>query len=109
MLHIVPPIAVLLAKHPAVDNYDLSSVRDLVCGAAPLGGDTQRTIEAKLTATVFQRRYKCFVQTLLEVNEKLDVQLATQPLFIVLFSQTPQHCLRQWLSVNYQDTLHVNF
>ncbi|GAA4397027.1 4-coumarate--CoA ligase family protein [Tsukamurella soli] len=33
---IAPPVAVALAKHPIVDSYDLSSLRVVVSGAAPL-------------------------------------------------------------------------
>jgi len=33
----VPPIIVLLAKHPSSRKYDLSSVQAVGCGAAPLG------------------------------------------------------------------------
>ncbi|XP_076652046.1 luciferin 4-monooxygenase [Halictus rubicundus] len=36
---IVPPVLVLIAKHPQISKYDLSSVRELVCGAAPLPKD----------------------------------------------------------------------
>ncbi|MGW4892577.1 4-coumarate--CoA ligase family protein [Kitasatospora sp. NPDC004240] len=35
-LIVAPPIALALAKHPVVDRYDLSSVRYLLCAAAPL-------------------------------------------------------------------------
>ena len=38
-LYLVPPIVLALAKHPIVDNYDLSSVREIFSGAAPLSGD----------------------------------------------------------------------
>src|SRR5450759_666040 len=34
--YIVPPIMLALAKHPSVDKYDLSSIRTLFSGAAPL-------------------------------------------------------------------------
>lgn len=34
---IVPPIVLFLAKHPLVDKYDLSTVEDITCGAAPMG------------------------------------------------------------------------
>jgi len=34
---LVPPIVLGLAKHPVVDNYDLSSLRIIMSGAAPLG------------------------------------------------------------------------
>lgn len=35
-LHFSPPIAVLLAKSPLVDGFDLSSVRGCTSGGAPL-------------------------------------------------------------------------
>jgi non-ribosomal peptide synthetase component E (peptide arylation enzyme) len=34
--HIVPPIALLLAKHPSVAQHDVSSLRAVFSGAAPL-------------------------------------------------------------------------
>jgi acyl-CoA synthetase (AMP-forming)/AMP-acid ligase II len=36
ILHLVPPIALALAKHPIVANYDLSKVRGAFSAAAPL-------------------------------------------------------------------------
>src|SRR5262249_44240339 len=39
---VVPPILLALAKHPAVDGYDLSSLRQVLSGAAPLGEDLAR-------------------------------------------------------------------
>ena len=38
-LFLVPPIVLALAKHPIVDKYDLSSVKQIFSGAAPLGGE----------------------------------------------------------------------
>ena len=38
---VVPPIVHALARHPAVDHYDLSSLQWLGCGAAPLGAELQ--------------------------------------------------------------------
>lgn len=35
-LMLVPPQVVLLCKEPIVRNYDLSSVRVILCAAAPL-------------------------------------------------------------------------
>lgn len=43
----VPPIIVAFAKHPAVDKTDLSSVRSIGCGAAPLSAETAIAAEAK--------------------------------------------------------------
>jgi len=36
MGYIVPPIVLALAKHPMVDQYNLSTLKDLLSGAAPL-------------------------------------------------------------------------
>src|SRR5260221_12785076 len=43
---IVPPIVLFLATHPLVDQYDLSTLRHTMCGAAPLGaGLTQKFLD----------------------------------------------------------------
>ncbi len=34
--YLVPPVVLALAKHPSVDNYDLSSLTNIMSGAAPL-------------------------------------------------------------------------
>ncbi|EXJ93282.1 4-coumarate-CoA ligase [Capronia coronata CBS 617.96] len=47
-LTLVPPIAVLLAKHPAVVKYDLSSVENVGSGAAPLGREVSEQVERRL-------------------------------------------------------------
>lgn len=36
----VPPLVVFLAKHPLVAKYDLSTVKSVWCGAAPLSAET---------------------------------------------------------------------
>jgi acyl-CoA synthetase (AMP-forming)/AMP-acid ligase II len=51
---IAPPVAVALAKHPLVDAYDLSSLRVLFSGAAPLDGPLAQAVEARLGCTVRQ-------------------------------------------------------
>ena len=54
MAHVVPPIALALAKHPAVDNYDLSKLKIVFSGAAPLGAETSRALSARLGCFVKQ-------------------------------------------------------
>ena len=44
----VPPVVVLLAKHPDVRKTDFSSVRSILSGAAPLGKETQMQAEAAM-------------------------------------------------------------
>lgn len=53
-LFIAPPIAVALAKHPLVDQYDLSSVRALLSGAAPLDTALANAVAARLKTRVRQ-------------------------------------------------------
>ena len=40
--HVVPPIVLKLAKDPVIENYDLSSLKMIFSGAAPLGPDLSR-------------------------------------------------------------------
>ena len=51
---IAPPIAVALAKHPVVDAYDLTSLRIVVSGAAPLDEELGRTVSDRLRCRVVQ-------------------------------------------------------
>ena len=50
----MPPIALALAKHPAVEDRDLSSLRQLNSGAAPLGPGLASQVEQRLDTTVVQ-------------------------------------------------------
>jgi len=54
LAHIVPPVAVALAKQPVVDDYDLSNLRWLLCAAAPLGPEVTNAIEARLNVSMRQ-------------------------------------------------------
>ena len=51
---VVPPIIQALAKHPAVDSYDLSSLRFVGCGAAPLGAGLQQACTERIGCPVVQ-------------------------------------------------------
>lgn len=53
---IVPPMALALAKHPIVDEYELSSLRWLVSGAAPLDAELQLSVAERL-GCVFMQAY----------------------------------------------------
>jgi len=51
---VAPPIAVALAKHPLVDQFDLSSVQVIFSGAAPLDGALARSVQDRLDCIVCQ-------------------------------------------------------
>jgi len=50
----VPPIVVALAKHPAVDRYDLSKLTTIGSGAAPLGKEVEEACLARIGCHVGQ-------------------------------------------------------
>ena len=51
---LVPPILLALAKHPPSITYDMSSLRVIVSGAAPLDADLARACGARLGCDVYQ-------------------------------------------------------
>lgn len=51
---IAPPIALALAKDPAVDPGAFATTRWMVCGAAPLDDALARTVERRLDTTILQ-------------------------------------------------------
>jgi len=53
-LALVPPIVLALAKHPLVDEFDLSSLSLVGCGAAPLGAALQADASKRLKVPVRQ-------------------------------------------------------
>jgi acyl-CoA synthetase (AMP-forming)/AMP-acid ligase II len=52
--YVVPPIALALAKHPAVDEHDLSALRTIMSGAAPLGAELSEEVARRVQCTVVQ-------------------------------------------------------
>ena len=53
-LYIVPPVALGLAKHPMVDDYDVSSVKQIFSGAAPMGAEIEAAVGARFGAESVQ-------------------------------------------------------
>ena len=50
----VPPIVLALAKHPAVADFDLSSLRQVLSGAAPLGAEVAAEASDRIGCEVVQ-------------------------------------------------------
>ena len=53
-LYIVPPVALALAKHPLVGQFDVSSVVEIFSGAAPLGPETEIAVGERFGARSVQ-------------------------------------------------------
>jgi acyl-coenzyme A synthetase/AMP-(fatty) acid ligase len=52
--YVVPPVILLLAKHPVVDKYNLSSLRMMHSAAAPLTNDLIKMVYARLKVPICQ-------------------------------------------------------
>ena len=53
-LPLVPPVVLGLAKSPLVDQFDLSSVRTIFCGAAPLGRELSIETSERIGCPIMQ-------------------------------------------------------
>jgi 4-coumarate--CoA ligase len=53
-LYIVPPVALALAKHPLVEQFDVSSVKQIFSGAAPLGAEIEAAVGTRFGAESVQ-------------------------------------------------------
>lgn len=53
-LQVAPPILVMLSKRPETARYDLSSVRDVLCGAAPLSRELQNDCQRRFNIQINQ-------------------------------------------------------
>jgi len=54
LTHLVPPIVLMLSKNPVVDNYDLSKLKTIFSGAAPLDEHLTRACMERLDCEVRQ-------------------------------------------------------
>jgi len=50
----VTKIILGLAKHPVVENYDMSSLKMIISAAAPLGKETEEAVYKKLGLKIKQ-------------------------------------------------------
>ncbi|OGM39869.1 phenylacetyl-CoA ligase [Aspergillus bombycis] len=52
--YVVPPVVLLLSKHPVVDKYDLSTLRMMNSGAAPLTHELVEAVYARIKCGIKQ-------------------------------------------------------
>jgi acyl-CoA synthetase (AMP-forming)/AMP-acid ligase II len=52
--YVAPPVVLALAKHPLVDEHDLSSLRFITSGAAPLDAELQSVAERRVGCRIQQ-------------------------------------------------------
>jgi acyl-CoA synthetase (AMP-forming)/AMP-acid ligase II len=54
LAYVAPPVVLALAKHPSVERFDLSSLRSILSGAAPLDAELARACSERLGCEVVQ-------------------------------------------------------
>jgi 4-coumarate--CoA ligase len=54
---VVPPLVLALAKNPMVANFDLSSIRVVLSGAAPLGKELEEALHSRIPGATFGQGY----------------------------------------------------
>ncbi|KAJ6744004.1 4-COUMARATE--COA LIGASE 3 [Salix purpurea] len=54
---VVPPLVLALAKNPMVANFDLSSIRIVLSGAAPLGKELEEALRNRIPQAVLGQGY----------------------------------------------------
>ncbi|WCJ27795.1 4-coumarate--CoA ligase [Euphorbia peplus] len=54
---VVPPLVLALAKNPMVDAFDLSSIRVVLSGAAPLGKDLEDALRHRMPQAILGQGY----------------------------------------------------
>lgn len=69
---LVPPIYVLLAKEEIILNYNLSSLRIGISGAAPLSGSLSREVKARLPHLSIKQGYGLTEISPAAIAEPLD-------------------------------------
>lgn len=78
-----PPLVVALAKSDLVSKYDLSSLRGLGCGGAPLGKEISEHFKARFpNVEIIQVRGFQSLSLFCKVKERIDINI----LFTVKFS-----------------------
>lgn len=62
---VVPPLVLALAKNPTVAEFDLSSIRLVLSGAAPLGKELEEALRSRVPQAVLGQVGCCFTLSFL--------------------------------------------
>ncbi|CAK9172458.1 unnamed protein product [Ilex paraguariensis] len=54
---VVPPLVLALAKNPILESFDLTSIRMVLSGAAPLGKELEEALRSRLPQATFGQGY----------------------------------------------------
>lgn len=65
---------VFLAKHPLIDNYDLSSLSEVLCGAAPLSKETEAAVYARIGVKNIRQGYGMSETSLAVLSQRGEIR-----------------------------------
>lgn len=66
----MPPVLTFLIKNPLVDDFDLSSIEEIICGGAPLDSDTEETVRKKFNLKHLRQGFGLTETILVTVSKK---------------------------------------
>lgn len=75
LFYAVPPVLVMLTNWPLLKDYDLSSIRHIMCGAAPLAPEVARRFSQQTGVTVLQGYGLTEASPLTHINPVYDEKL----------------------------------
>ncbi|XP_037788187.1 4-coumarate--CoA ligase 1-like isoform X1 [Penaeus monodon] len=70
---LVPPLALFMAKHDLVTKFDLTSITNIICGAASLSGDVQALLSQRLSGVRVRQGYGLTETTLATFSSETDL------------------------------------
>ncbi|KAK9872489.1 hypothetical protein WA026_017957 [Henosepilachna vigintioctopunctata] len=71
-MYLVPPLLLYLDDCPFLKDYDLSSISEAICAAAPLKESTERTIKERLNLKVIKQAYGLTESTYVAIFNQND-------------------------------------
>lgn len=69
---LVPPLAIFLAKHELVAQFDLSSMKKIICGAASLPSGVQELLHKRFSGLLVRQGYGMTETTLVVLNNRIE-------------------------------------
>lgn len=73
MVPLVPPLAIFLAKHDVVTQFDLTCVSNIICGAAPLSKEIQGKLSERLGGVRVRQGFGLTETTLATFSSETDL------------------------------------
>lgn len=73
-IFVPPPILLFLLKHPAVSKYDLSFIKEIRSGAAPMGQDMERALKKRFNIDKVSQGYGMTETTLAVLSTMKDAK-----------------------------------